>query len=172
MNIKAISLTAIMFSALALSGCSHDPVPDDVRPISQDEVKKGINAQTAPESKPTVQPSMGAGVVPDATPAKSTAPIEKGTVIMVPSTKEVSVVKNEKVELYAGQLKAGTTVKAVLFYSAEGQNNKTLPLGEETVAESGEVTQQVILPENLASGLYMISLDVNGALYTAPIKVG
>lgn len=172
MKIKAVSITAIMLSALTLSACSHEPVPDDVRPISQEEAKKGINAQTFPETKeaPAVKPSMGAGIVGDA-PAKPADPIDKGTVISVPTVTETSVVKNEKIKLYAGQLKEGTVVKAVLFYSGNGSNNKTFELGEETVSATGEVTKEVVVPANLASGNYVISLNVDDSLFTAPIKV-
>lgn len=173
MKLRTLSAMAIMLSALTLSACSHEPTPDDVREISAEEKSGIINAQTMPETKtaPAVQPSMGSGMTGNA-PVQTKEPIDKGTTIMVPTVNEVTVEKNEKVRVYAGQLKEGTTVTAVLFYSSGGQNDKSIELGEETVSATGEVTKEIVIPENLASGNYVISLNIDGSLYTAPIKVG
>lgn len=173
MKFKTLSAMAIMLTALTLSACSHEPVPDDVREITQDDKKGIINAQTMPEetSVPAVQPSMGSGLTGPA-PVQTKEPIDKGTMIIVPTINEVAVEKNEKIKVYAGQLKEGTTVNAVLFYSSGTQNDLTIELGEEVVGPTGEITKEVVIPENLASGNYVISLTVDGSLYTAPIKVG
>lgn len=173
MKFKTISAMAIMLTALTLSACSHEPVPDDVREISAEEKKGIINAQTMPETTeaPTVKPSMGPGLTGPA-PVQTKDPIDKGTIIMVPTVNEVTVEKNEKVKVYAGQLKEGTTVTAELFYSSGLQNDLTIDLGEEVVGPTGEVTKEVTIPENLASGNYVISLTIDGSLYTAPVKVG
>lgn len=173
MNIKTISIMTIVLASLTLSACSQDPKPDDVREISQDEKSNVLNAQTLPEEKaaPAVKPSMGSGPVGSA-PVEAAEPTDKGTVITVPTVTEITVEKNEKVKLYAGQLTPGTAIPAVLFYSGAGQNNKTIDLGEVTVNAEGEAVKDIVIPANLSSGNYVISYTIDGALFTAPIKVG
>lgn len=173
MKFKSISAMAIMLTALTLSACSHEPVPDDVREITEEDKKGIVNAQTMPETTeaPKVQPSMGAGLT-GPTPVQAKETIDKGTMIMVPTVEEVTVEKNEKVRLYAGQLEEGKVVTAALYYSDQAGKDTTLKLGEEKVGPTGEVTKEVVIPANIASGKYVFSLEIDGALYTAPIKVG
>lgn len=173
MNMKSLSIAVVLLSALTLSSCSKAPVQDDVRSISQEDKKGMLNAQTLPETTvaPSVQPSMGAGLVGES-PAQPAEPIDKGTMITVPTVNEVTVEKNEKIKLYTGQLEVGSTITAVLFYSGGGQNDRTIDLGEATVDSNGEVTKEIVIPANLASGNYVISFNVKDALFTAPIKVG
>lgn len=165
--------TVAMISLLALAGCAKDPVPDDQRTISQAEKDKMINAQTAPSvsgDKAAPKPSMGPGLN-TAAPAPKAEPIDNGKTIMFPTLKETELVPNEKVTLYAGQLTPGKTYGASIIYSANGQNDKTIPLGEWTVTANGEISEQVTLPVNLSKGSYVVALNVDGSLYTAPIKV-
>lgn len=162
-----------MISLLTLAGCAKEPVPDDKREISQTEKDKVLNAQLAPSLTPdqvAPKPSMGPGLN-TAAPAPKAEPVDNGKTIMFPTLKETELVPNEKVTLYAGQLTPGKTYGASIFYSANGQNNKTVPLGEWTVTETGEISEPVTVPGNLAKGSYVIALNVDGSLYTAPIKV-
>lgn len=174
MKLKTISLVAVMVSMLALSACTHDDasVPDDVRPISKSEKSNILNAETAPDvtTAPTVAPPMGAGLIETAKTVTAD-PIDKGTRIIVPMLDAVTVEKNEKVQLYAGQLVVGSTMNAVLFYSGNGQNNKEIDLGEVTVDANGEIKKEIIIPANLASGEYVISLNIDDTLFATPIKV-
>lgn len=166
--------TVAMISLLALTGCAKDPVPDDQRTISQAEKDQMVNAQLAPSvsaEQSAPKPSMGPGLN-TAAPAPKAEPVDNGKTIMFPTLKETELVPNEKVTLYAGQLTPGKTYGATIFYSANGQNDKTIPLGEWTVTQTGEISEQVTLPANLAKGSYVIALNIDGSLYTAPIKVG
>jgi hypothetical protein len=166
--------TVAMLSLLTLAGCAKDPVPDDQRSISQSEKDKMINAQLAPNTSAeqvAPKPSMGPGLN-TAAPAPKAEPIDNGKTIMFPTLTETELVPNEKVTLYAGQLTPGKTYGATIFYSANGQNDKTIPLGEWTVTEAGEISEKVTLPANLAKGSYVVALNIDDSLYTAPIKVG
>lgn len=167
---KILAVMGMAFALSALSACSPEPVPDDVREISEEEKKGIINAQTMPEKPVEVTPSMGPGLA-DKAPEKATEPIDNGKIIMVPSVAEVSVVPNEKVKLYAGQLTPGQSYPAVIFYSV-GSVEKTIDLGTHKVNPEGELSADVVVPANIVPGKYVISYNVDGSLYTAQIKVG
>lgn len=161
----------LMATALFLTGCS-ETIPDDQRVI--DSASQGPNAETAPEATgpATPVPSMAAGTVNNAPIETTDTPVDNGTMIILPTTEETTVAKNEKVTLYAGQLKPDTEYSAKIFYSGNGQNDKTIDMGKYKVNADGEVKAAIVVPSNLISGSYVVSLDAGEGLYLAPIKVG
>lgn len=166
--------TVAMISLLTLVGCSKEPVPDDQRSISQEEKDNVLNAQLAPSLTPeevAPKPSMGPGLN-TAAPAPKAEPTDNGKTIMFPTLEETELAPNENVTLYAGQLTPGKTYAANLLYSGNGKNDRTIPLGEWTVTGTGEISEKVTIPANLAKGSYVLAFDIDGSLYTAPIKVG
>lgn len=162
----------LMVAALSLTGCASKPVPDDQRELNPPA--QALDAANAPEVKTPIkpEPSMGAGTVNNAPIETTDEPVDNGTMIMLPTTEETTVAKNEKVILYAGQLKPDTEYSAKLFYSENGKDDKTIELGKYKVNADGEVKAGIVVPSNLVSGKYVISLDAGEGLFLAPIKVG
>lgn len=161
----------IMAASLALTGCAAKVVPDDQRKLDN---PKAVSATDAPASTetPTPVPSMGSGLVASEPAEATVAPIDKGKVIYAPAVSDTEVSKNEKITISAGKLKPGTEYTGKLFYSEGGRNNSFIELGKFKVKEDTELNAVIVIPANLASGKYVISLESGEDMYLAPIKVG
>lgn len=174
MKNKKKMLVLAMIAGISLSACSPAQVPDDQRVISEEEKSKAVDA--ADMSLPTVAPTaistpvLGEGLVPDV-PVEEVPIIDNGVSIILPGSVSVTVKPHEVISFYISELEADKKYDAVVFYSGNGRNDKTIKVGSFTANSTGEITDKVTLPANIAPGEYMLALQNDDLLYSTPITV-
>lgn len=174
-NMKKQMLVLAMIAAISLSACSPKQVPDDQRIITEEEKANAVKADDM-NLEPLVQesiapePAMGEGLIPEA-PVEEVPVVDNGTSIIIPNATEVTVKPHEVISFYISDLEAGSKYEAVIFYSGNGKNDKTIKAGSFTASPTGEISDKITLPANIAPGNYMLSLQDGNLLYSTPIVV-
>lgn len=172
MKNKKKMLVLAMIAGISLSACSPAQVPDDQRVITEEEKSKAVDAadMSLPTVAPTATPALGEGLVADA-PVEEVPVIDNGVSIILPGSVSVTVKPHEVISFYISELEADKKYDAVVFYSGNGRNDKTIKVGSFAANSTGEITDKVTLPANIAPGEYMLALQNDDLLYSTPITV-
>lgn len=167
-----VVLMLAMIAGMSLSACSNDPVPDDQRVISEEEKKTAVDAAD-PNLSPVVvdpNPAMGEGLVEDI-PVAEIPVVDNGVEVILPGATPVEVKPHEVISFYASELTPDAAYQAVIYYSNNGKNDKTIDLGSFAAGSTGQISDKVTLPANIAPGEYMIALEYEDTIYSTPITV-
>lgn len=167
-----VVLMLAMVAGMSLSACSNDPVPDDQRVISEEEKKTAVNAADPNITPIEIDPSpvMGEGLVEEVA-VEEIPVVDNGVEVILPGATPVEVEPHEVINFYASELAPNATYEAVVYYSNNGKNDKTIDLGSFPTGSATQISDKVTLPANIAPGEYMMALEYEDTIYSTPITV-
>lgn len=164
---KTSIIAGSLFVALLFAGCTN--TPDAPQPTL-----------TAPVG---VSPDLGSGIQGDA-PKNDSKPLERNTAIIMPTLDVTTVKLNEKVTMTVMDIPKDIPYKLGLEYKGESAKKSFITLeGKGTTYTDNAMTTDVVIPENLNPGKYLLSVEIvtsppdvsnnkyQTAIYDAPIEV-